>query len=186
MKEAIVLEVEGKNIVTRREYQKCFHEMSTALGYPMKVGFVPDTPELPDLDEVISCLNGTKNPKAFDFTSTAPTQEALPASMATPDVEKADAEENSDAQGDFAGLGDEARAELLRAWIKGRITQGDHDLPDCARNEVRVGKIFENWHTGLSRGSISRLAKRAIEEIEGSGYQIFRGAGRYYKQRDPQ
>lgn len=173
MKQAIALDLGEYRVPLDVENKRCLFELTKITGIPLIDGFVGNEVELITLDRAIAILNGEEEAPEISFSTEepTPTEEPEPKTALEP-IERPRSEE-------FEGTTDDTRAQTIRDRIRARLLHNTHDLPGCRSYEVRLGAIFENWGTGLSRGSISRHLKRVVEALQDAGHDIYCGAGRY-------
>lgn len=176
MKEAILLVTQNREIRIDPNLRPCFQELVSVRGGSMTpIQATEDQPVYGDLNLIVGILNGNPPPPIQESTrSPKPSGKDPSEDPSAPPMGSA-----------WVGLTDADRAEQLRRWIKERLTQNLHPLEGCSPYEVRLGKIYLHWGTGLSRASINRHLLRVVKELEEGGWTIFRGIGRYVRLSPP-
>lgn len=167
-KEAVLLSLGDLSFVAPMEYARCLYEASGWSELAMKKIFVEDDTELPSLDDVVSILNGEAQPSVVNYYVG---EDSVPVSSPSQPQEHI--------APCFEGLSDNDRAVFLREQMRKCLVG---DLPAASDEPpylATVKYIFENWNSGLSRGSISRHLKIAADEVRQSGKTVTSSAGRY-------
>jgi len=160
MKQALVIKRDGKKLVTSMNFHRCLFEFVNRGEIQMEKATVGDNVDLPDLQKVVSFLNGEYEPEEPQEVEIIPLeQQEFP---------------------DFSTIQDANKGALVREMVKRRLRDNQYETAGCGPFEIKLSAVYDHWNTGLSRGGLSKLLSRAAKELEEQeGLRIYGAAGRY-------
>ena len=155
-KQAIVLDIKGKQVAIGFEYKRCLYEFCQRKNLKLKVKRVENTQNLLNLEEFVSFVNGSREYEET-IKEVDPSAEEFP---------------------DFSSLSPFERAKTLRKCLKDRLILNSYSK-DITPNTVSLQEVATRWGTGISRGGLSRHLKIAAQDLTRGGYNIVSSNGRY-------
>ena len=168
MKAAIAIKKGDESVVTSPDLRVPLHELATKAGATVIDGYVEDDVMIPNFSETVARII---QPEGHGIEALNFVQGEIP-----PEVEAANSTEPTETtettrEGRFQGLSSEQLAQTLRRIIRDQLIH---------YHEVRVGTIYNDWGTGLSRGSISRHLKKVVEALQEDHLNVETCHGRYW------